>query len=70
MPIASPSSQDFVAKCMTRVQKEFGINQAQVLGQALKFKRYLAAKGAIPFSICPKYLPPDSEPYVRPKTSV
>lgn len=55
---------------MTRVQKEFGINQAQVLGQALKFKRYLAAKGAIPFSICPKYLPPDSEPYVRPKTSV
>ncbi|EMD88437.1 hypothetical protein COCC4DRAFT_65155 [Bipolaris maydis ATCC 48331] len=70
MPIASPESQDFVANCMVRVQKEFGINQAQVLGKALKYKRYLAAKGAIPFSICPQYLPPDSTPFVRPKQSV
>jgi hypothetical protein len=66
MPIASPESQDFVAKCLTRVQREFGINQAQVLGKALQYKRYLASKGAIPFTICPQYLPSDEETYERP----
>ena len=64
MPIATPESQDFVAKCMSRVEREFGINQAKVLADALRYKRLLANKGAIAFGICPQYLPPDEGPYV------
>ena len=66
MPIASQASQDFVAKCLKRIQTEFGINQSQVLGKALQYKRYLAAKGLLPFTIVPKYLPPDEVPFTGP----
>jgi len=64
MPLASPKSQDFVHNCMTRIEHEFGINQARVLSNALKLKRHLASRGAIAFGICPQYLPPDDGPYV------
>ncbi|KAI4688233.1 uncharacterized protein J4E84_005164 [Alternaria hordeiaustralica] len=65
MPMASPESQDFVQKYMSRIEHEFGIKQARVLGQALRLKRYLDQKGAIAFGICPEYLPPDgTETYV------
>ncbi|KNG46724.1 c6 finger domain-containing protein [Stemphylium lycopersici] len=59
MPIATPESQEFIAKCMSRVEREFGINQAKVLADALQYKRLLTSKGAIAFGICPQYLPPD-----------
>ena len=63
MQIASPESQDFVYNCMTRIEREFGINQAKVLSDALLVKRRLADQGAIEFSICPQYLPPTGGPY-------
>jgi hypothetical protein len=46
------------------VEREFGINQARVLANALQYKRDLARKGAIAFGICPQYLPVDEGPYV------
>lgn len=65
MPMASPESQDFVQKYMSRIEHEFGIKQARVFGNALRLKRYLDQKGAIAFGICPQYLPPDGpESYV------
>jgi hypothetical protein len=64
MPLASPRSQDFVDNCMTRIEHEFGINQARVLSNALKLKRHLASRGALAFGICPQYLPPDDGVYV------
>ncbi|CAO2649762.1 Nn.00g010540.m01.CDS01 [Neocucurbitaria sp. VM-36] len=64
MPTASPLSQDFVYTCLKRIECEFGINQARVLGDALKFKRQLDSSGATAFGICPQYLPPDGGPYV------
>jgi hypothetical protein len=64
MPTATPESQDFVQKYMSRIEHEFGINQARVLGNALRLKRYLDQKGAVAFGICPQYLPPDEGSYV------
>ena len=64
MPTASPESQDFVQKHMSRIEHEFGINQARVFGNALRLKRYLDQKGAVAFSICPQYLPPDPGSHV------
>jgi hypothetical protein len=64
MPMASSKSQDFVYTCLKRVEREFGINQAHVLANALQYKRELARKGAIAFGICPHYLPADGGPYV------
>jgi hypothetical protein len=63
MPLASSESQDHVYTCLTRVEREFGINQARVLANALQYKRRLASKGAIAFGICPQYLPVDGGPY-------
>jgi hypothetical protein len=63
--MASSDSQDYVYTCLTRVEREFGINQARVLANALQYKRHLASKGAISFSICPQYLPADGGPYPR-----
>ncbi|KAF1833866.1 hypothetical protein BDW02DRAFT_569612 [Decorospora gaudefroyi] len=57
MPIASPESQDYVYKCLIRMEREFGINQARVLANALQLKRQLDRQSALPFSICPDYLP-------------
>jgi hypothetical protein len=62
--MASPESQDFVQKCMSRIEREFGIKQARVFGNALRLKRYLNEKGAVAFGICPQYLPPDDDPHV------
>ncbi|KAG9194412.1 hypothetical protein G6011_04447 [Alternaria panax] len=64
MPLASSRSQDFIHNCMTRIEHEFGINQARVLSNALKLKRHLASKGSIAFGVCPQYLPPDGGTYV------
>jgi hypothetical protein len=64
MPMASSESQDFVYTYLTRVEREFGINQARVLANALQYKRELARKGAIAFGICPQYLPADEGPYL------
>jgi hypothetical protein len=64
MPLASPSSQNFVQSCLDRIEREFGISQAKVLCTALKVKRRLDATGAMPFGICTQYLPPDDGPYV------
>ncbi|KAE8840730.1 hypothetical protein PTNB85_04129 [Pyrenophora teres f. teres] len=64
MQIASPESQDFVHNCMTRIVREFGLNQAKVLSDALLIKRRMANESAIGFSICPQYLPPSGGPYV------
>jgi hypothetical protein len=63
MPMASSESQDYVYTCFTRVEREFGINQARVLANALQYKRHLASKGAIAFGICPQYLPVVQGPY-------
>ncbi|KAI0573489.1 transcription factor Cys6 [Pyrenophora tritici-repentis] len=64
MQTASPESQDFVHNCMTRIVREFGINQAKVLSDALLVKRRLANEGAVGLSICPQYLPPSGGPYI------
>ncbi|KAJ4364009.1 hypothetical protein N0V83_009464 [Neocucurbitaria cava] len=64
MPTATPASQDYVYTCLKRIECEFGINQALVLANALKIKRYLDKSGAVAFGICPQYLPPDEGPYV------
>jgi hypothetical protein len=67
--MASSDSQDYVYNCLTRVEREFGINQARVLANALQYKRFLASKGAISFSICPQYLPADGGPYPQRDTN-
>jgi hypothetical protein len=63
MPMASSESQDHIYTCLSRVEREFGINQARVLANALQHKRRLASKGAIAFGICPQYLPMAEGPY-------
>lgn len=64
MPTASPSSQDFVLQCFSRIEREFGINQAKVLANALVVKRQMINGGETALCICPQYLPPDGGPYV------
>jgi hypothetical protein len=64
MPTASPSSQDFVLQCFSRIEREFGINQAKVLANALVVKRQMINGGETALCICPQYLPPDGEPYI------
>ncbi|KAH7120925.1 hypothetical protein B0J11DRAFT_438278 [Dendryphion nanum] len=63
-PIASSESQNFVLRTLDRIAVEFGINQAKVLGTALKYKILLDQTGEQPFEIVPSYLPkvqpPDS----------
>ncbi|KAH7092405.1 hypothetical protein FB567DRAFT_237164 [Paraphoma chrysanthemicola] len=69
MPTASPSSQDYVLQCFGRIEREFGINQAKVLANALTMKRGMINGGETTFGICPQYLPPDGEPYIPPQGS-
>lgn len=64
MPLATPRSQDYVYTCLARIEREFGINQARVLGNALQIKRTLDGYGATAFGICPQYLPHIEGPYV------
>jgi hypothetical protein len=59
MPTASPSSQEYVLHCLTRIEHEFGINQASIFAKALRLKQRLDNSGETPLSLCPQYLPPD-----------
>jgi hypothetical protein len=59
MPTASAPSQDYVLHCLTRIEHEFGINQAAVFAKALRIKRRMDNSGETPLSLCPQYLPPD-----------
>lgn len=61
MPTASSASQDFVLHCLGRVEREFGIMQAKVFGNALKIKRRLANQGESLFALAPQYLPPEMD---------
>lgn len=61
MPSASPESQEYVLRCLQRIEAEFGIKQAKVFGNALKVRRRLKNQGEKPFAICPEYLPSDED---------
>jgi hypothetical protein len=63
MPTASPSSQDFVLRCLDRIERECGVKSASVLANALRIKRQLDNCGGNLRTICPQYLPPDAAPY-------
>jgi hypothetical protein len=56
-PVATPESQQFVLRSLERIGNEFGINQAKVLGSALRLKARLDATGKTEFKIVPEYLP-------------
>jgi hypothetical protein len=56
-PVATPESQAYVIKSLERIGSEFGINQAKVLGSAVKLKAHLDATGRTEFKIVPDYLP-------------
>jgi hypothetical protein len=60
MPTASPASQEFVLRCLDRMEHEFGINQGRVLARYLRIKRQMVNGGESPFTICPRYSPPES----------
>lgn len=62
-PVATPESQQFVLRSMERIGNEFGINQAKVLGSALKLKAHLDATGKTEFKIVPDYLPTQGPHY-------
>ncbi|KAF2708153.1 hypothetical protein K504DRAFT_468521 [Pleomassaria siparia CBS 279.74] len=56
-PIASRESQEFVLRSMDRVTSEFGINQAKILGNALRLKMHLDEAEKTEFEIVTRYLP-------------
>lgn len=64
MPMASSESQDIVYAILTRIEREFGINQARVLANALQLKRRMSKVNPISFTICPEYLLDVEGPYL------
>jgi hypothetical protein len=57
MPTASPESQEYALQCFGRIERDFGINQAVVLANALRIKQRMVNGGEKPFALCPAYLP-------------
>lgn len=62
MPTAERATQEFIIKCFSRFEREFGIMQAKVLAAALRLK--MARRE--PDGICPVYLPKQAGPYIVP----